>query len=326
MQSTWLLAQPTPGQVRAGDPLADADFHHAMAARAPGLAILLGERLARSRGAGGRTVAGAWADSGADVTVIADADPRHRSGTRLLVDGAVAVEQWARDIRALGATGACWHADLDSPTDQAPLTATVAGAITRAGLAPMLWVTGPGSSVHDTDGIRAIGDLLDRAAADGADLGRLRVCLRVDPSAREWGGRLGSLVTGLSAAIPHAVAQVVVVVPRDRLHLAQSDAYELEHAMAHESAAWPLTHCAGDLALRQVGGWWREPGLARRAGNRFETIVGQLARPTGPVYVHRHESPAAPGETGDQPRTGSPRTFDTSLFRGRSLYRHRSTR
>jgi hypothetical protein len=85
-----------------------------------------------------------------------------------------------------------------------------------------------------------------------------------------------------------------------------------------------VAHCAGDLALRQVGGWWREPGLARRAGNRFETILGQLGRPTGPVYVRRQDSATAhPGVAGqlEASRTRSSRIFDTSLFRRRSLYR-----
>src|SRR5215210_5816123 len=66
--TVWLLAQPTAGQARAGDPLADPGFHHAMAdrvtaGRSSSRGLLLGERLAWSRGSGGRTVAGAWAVS-----------------------------------------------------------------------------------------------------------------------------------------------------------------------------------------------------------------------------------------------------------------------
>ena len=337
MQSTWLLAQPHPGQVRAGDPIADPAFHDAMAARVgphpsspaagltPTLAILLGERLAHSRGPGGRTVAASWADRGVDVTVVADADPRHQSCTRqLLVDGPAAVEQWARNIRGLGATGACWHLDVESPADQARFTAEISGAIARANLAPMLWVTRPGSLVHGTDDLRRIGALLVRAADHGADLGRLTVSIRIDPSAQSWRDGLGALVADLRTSIPDQVAQVLVVAPRDRLHLAQSDAYDLTQAVAQPETAWPVAHCAGDLALRQVGGWWREPGLARRAGNRFETILGQLGRPTGPVYVRRDDSASAhPAVTGqlEAPRTRSSRIFDTSLFRRRSLYR-----
>ncbi len=263
MQGPWLLAHPTPGQVRAGEPLADPAFHHAMGARlspsspgtSAGRAILLGERLAWSRAPGGRTVAGAWADSGVEVTVIADADPRHQSATRqLLVDRAVAVEQWARNVRGLGATGACWHTDAESPGsmtgDHARVTAEIAGAIARAGLAPMLWVTRPGSPIHAVDALLRIGDLLGRAAAEGADLGRLTVCLPIDPSARSWRGRLDALVVELRNCIPAEVAQVLVVVPRDRLHLAQSDAYELSHAVARLATPWP------------VGALRRRPGAA----------------------------------------------------------------
>jgi hypothetical protein len=336
MPSTWLLAQPHPGQVRAGDPLADPAFHDAMAARVgphpsgpaadltPSLAILLGERLAHSRGPGGRTVAASWGDRGVDVTVVTDADPRHQSGTRqLLVDGPAAVEQWARNIRALGATGACWYLDVESLTDQARVTAQISAAITRADLDPTLWVSRPGSLVHGTDDLQRIGALLVRAADHGADLGRLTVSIRIDPSAQSWGDGLGSLVADLRTSIPDQVAQVLVVAPRDRLHLAQSDAYDLSQAVAHKATAWPVAHCAGDLALRQVGGWWREPGLARRAGNRFETILGQLSRPTGPVYVRHDSASARPAVTGQlaAPRKRSSRIFDTSLFRRRSLYR-----
>ena len=62
---TWLLAHPTPGQVRAVEPLADPAFHQAMARRAS--AVAAGTRYAGrscwasaspgSRGPGGRTVA-----------------------------------------------------------------------------------------------------------------------------------------------------------------------------------------------------------------------------------------------------------------------------
>ena len=323
--------------MRAGDPIADPAFHDAMAARAfprasgpsadltPTRAILLGERLARSRGPGGSTVAASWADRGVDVTVIADANPRHQSGTRqLLVDGPAAVEQWAHNIRGLGVTGACWHIDVESPADQARVTAEISGAIARANLAPMLWVTRRGSLVHGIDDLQRIGILLVRAAAHGADLGRLTVSIRIDPSAQSWRDGLGALVPDLRTSIPDQVAKVLVVVPRDRLHLAQRDAYDLTQAVAQQETPWPVAHCAGDLALRQVGGWWREPGLARRAGNRFETILGQLDRPTGPVYVRRQDSATAhPGATGqlEAPRTRSSRIFDTSLFRRRSLYR-----
>jgi hypothetical protein len=319
MQSIWLLAQPTPGQARAGDALADPGFHHAMAGRvsfarqpgSPDVGILLGERLARSRGPGGHTVAGAWSDSGAEVTVIADADPRHQSATRqLLVDGAGAVEQWARDVRRGGAGGACWHADLlpsAASVDQARLTAEILGAMVRAELAPTLWFTRPG--------LASIRELLEGAAAHGADLSRLTVVVPVAPPP----AGLGEVVDALRGLVPADIRRVLVVVPRVRLHLAQSDAFELAEATARRPLPWPVDHCAGDLALRQVGAWWREPGLARRAGNRFETILGQLARPTGPVYA-REQDPDGP-ERPDQPDAGARRVFDTSLFRRRSLYR-----
>ncbi len=324
MPSTWLLAHPSPGQVRAGDPLADPAFHFAMAPRSSGRTILLGERVARSRGSGGRTVTGAWADSGAAVIVIAETDPRHQSGDRLLVDGDLAVEHWARSIRGLGATGACWHTDVESPAHQARSIAGIATAISATGLTPMLWVTQPGSPAHGPDDLQRIGVLLESAAAEGADLAGLTVCLGVDPSAPTWRGHLGALVADLRTALPATLAQVLVVAPRERLHLAQGDAYDLFHAVEQESPPWPVAHCAGDLALRQVAGWWREPGLARRAGNRFETILGQLSRPTGPVYARRHEpTPQVPAPNGPA-RSRRPRTFDTSLFRKRSLYRSRT--
>lgn len=331
MQSTWLLAQPSPGQVRAEDALADPEFHRAMAARVssgvPGLGLLLGERLARSRGQGGRTVAGSWADCGAEVTVIADADPRHQSATRqLLVDGAGSVEQWACSIRGLGGTGACWHADVGptaAPADHARLTADMVGALTRAGLAPALWVTGRGGLAQSAQGRERIRDLLEGAQSHGADLSRLTVCVPVEPPTDASGARvgLGEVVTDLRRFIPAGVRQVLVVVPRLRLHLAQGDAFELADACARRRFPWPLAHCAGDLALRQVAGWWREPGLARRAGNRFETILGQLARPTGPVYVRRDDPSDGAPEPIDPPEARARGIFDTSLFRRRSLYR-----
>jgi hypothetical protein len=330
--ATWLLAQPTTGETRAGDPMADPAFHHAMAARlspgSPARAILLDERLARSRGPGGRTVAGSWADSGVQVTVIADADPRHQSGTRrLLVDGADAVEQWARNVRELGATGACWHTDLESrgtpAEDQARVTAEIAKAMARADLAPMLWIDRSGSTPHGQHALPRIRQLLDGAGAHGADLSRLTVCLAVDPPEGPLQGDLAALVAVLRLAIPACVGQVLVVVPRDRLHLAQSDAYEISHSLAQHPAPWPVAHCPGDLALRQVGGWWREPGLASRAGNRFVTILDQLATPTGPVHTH-HAPAAGVPEQLDHPNTRTLRLFDTSLFRKRSLYRSRT--
>jgi hypothetical protein len=117
-----------------------------------------------------------------------------------------------------------------------------------------------------------------------------------------------------------------VVVPRERLHLAQGDAYELAQAVAERTFPWPVAHCAGDLALRQVGGWWREPGLARRAGHRFETMLGQLARPTGPVYVRLQEPGPEVPELPPPPVARPRRVFDTSLFRRRTLYRSRIPR
>jgi hypothetical protein len=330
--ATWLLAQPTTGQTRAGDPMADPAFHHAMAARlspgSPARAILLDERLARTRGPGGRTVAASWADSGVQVTVVADADPRHQSATRqLLVDGADAVEQWARNVRELGAAGACWHTDVESPgplaADQARVTAEIAQAMARADVAPMLWLDRSGTTPHGPHTLQRIRRLLDGAAAHGADLSRLTVSLAVDPPEGPSRGDLGELVAALRLAIPASVAQVLLVVPRDRLHLAQGDAYEIAHSAARHPAPWPVAHCAGDLALRQVAGWWREPGLAPRAGNRFETILDQLATPTGPVQTHQGSATGVPEQL-DHPNTRALRLFDTSLFRRRSLYRSRA--
>ena len=61
MQSTWLLAQPTPGQVRAGDALADPEFHHAMAARlSPGSP---GRSAGRSAGRSSPTGRSSWASA-----------------------------------------------------------------------------------------------------------------------------------------------------------------------------------------------------------------------------------------------------------------------
>jgi hypothetical protein len=193
--------------------------------------------------------------------------------------------------------------------------------MTRADLIPTLWLSGPGGR----SGFEPILEVLEGAESHGADLGRLTVCVSVasPPGAEAGSGRsaLGEALAGLRGSVPASVSQVVVVLPRVRLHLAQGDAFELADAVARQSFPWPVGHCAGDLALRQVGGWWREPGLAPRAGNRFETILGQLASPTGPVYVRRHEQGADEPAPVDVRERRARRVFDTSLFRRRSLYR-----
>ena len=110
------------------------------------MAVLLGERLAWRRGPGGRTVARSWADAGAEVTVIADTDPRHQAATRqLLVDGSWAVEQWVSRVRELGVRGVCWHTVLTSSGADARVIAEFVRAVAEAGLDPMLWVSLPGT-------------------------------------------------------------------------------------------------------------------------------------------------------------------------------------
>jgi hypothetical protein len=207
--------------------------------------------------------------------------------------------------------------------DHARLTADMVRALTGAGLAPALWLTRRGGPAQSPQGRERIRSLLEDARSHGADLSRLTVCVPVEPPADASGGRagIGEVVTELRRAIPAEVRQVVVVVARFRLHLAQGDAFELAEAVGRRTFPWPVAHCAGDLVLRQVGGWWREPGLARRAGNRFETILGQLAEPTGPVYARRDEASAGTPEPVDPPEARTRGIFDTSLFRRRSLYR-----
>ena len=63
----------------------------------------------------------------------------------------------------------------------------------------------------------------------------------------------------LRGAIPAQVGQLIVVIPRDRLHLAQGDAYELARVVAQRETPWPVAHSAGSLALVQAGEWWLVP-------------------------------------------------------------------
>ena len=130
----------------------------------------------------------------------------------------------------------------------------------------------------------------------------------------------------LRLAIPEQIGQLIVVVPRDRLHLAQGDAFELARAVARQPTPWPLTHCAGGLALVQAGQWWQVPERADGAGDRFETILSQLHRPTGPVFVRHHDSDALPSRASRSSDTRSRTRFDTSLFRRRSLFGSRTSR
>ena len=328
---TWVLAHPTSEQERAVEPLADPSFHQALAAArcadALPMAVMLGERLAWRRGPGGRTVARSWADAGAAVTLIADSDPRHQAATRqLLVDGSWAVEQWVSRVRELGVRGVCWHTVLTSPEVDARVIADFARVAAEAGLDPMLRFSLPGPAADRGDTWQRAHDLLGQLTAHGAELSRLTVCLLVEPPAGDWGTGLDQLVENLRLAIPEQIGQLIVVVPRDRLHLAQGDAFELARAVARQPTPWPLTHCAGGLALVQAGQWWQVPERADGAGDRFETILSQLHRPTGPVFVRHHDSDALPSRASRSSDTRSRTRFDTSLFRRRSLFGSRTSR
>ena len=99
----------------------------------------------------------------------------------------------------------------------------------------------------------------------------------------------------LRLAIPEQIGQVIVVVPRDRLHLAQGDAFGARPGRRPAADALAARRTVrADLPWCRPVEWWQVPERADGAGDRFETILSQLHRPTGPVFVLHHDSDALP--------------------------------
>ena len=309
MQSTWLLAQPHPGQVRAGDPIADPAFHDAMAARVCRSPVRPVSRPDTNCGdPPGRTPRPQPRARGQDRCRVLGRPGRRRDGDRRCrsatpVGHASAPRRRAGGRRAVGPRHPRARCDRSllahrrrvASQTTLGVTAEIAGAIARADLAPMLWVTRPGSLVHGTDDLQRIGDLLVRAAAHGADLSRLTVSSA--STRRRSRGATASVRSWpiCGPAIPAQVAQVLVVVPRDRLHLAQSDAYDLtpgRRAAGNTLAGGPLRRRPGSPAGRRLVARARagpacrqplrdHPRPARspdRAGLRASSRVAQLTR------------------------------------------------
>lgn len=323
----WVVAHPTAAQERSGEPLADPAFHQAIARSRTGhdavAGVIVSEQLAWRRGPGGQAVARVWAESGAEVAVIADADPRHQADTRqLLVDGSASVTEWGRRIRDLGATMACWHTILESSEAFVPAKADVVAALIDSGLDPMLRISVPGTSLDSPRALRRLGELLTGLDSRGYDLSHLTLCVPM-PMPRHAGQGLGArLVDGLVGAVPDQVRAVVVISSRDHLHLAQADACDLAKALSLRVTPWPVAYSAGDLALRAAAARWRAPDLVGDAARRFDKILEVLAQPTVPAYTGwpTDDTPTTDMQLQD-PATGPRQKFDTSLFRIRSLYR-----
>lgn len=329
MRPVWVVAQPTAAQDRSRHPLADPAFHHALARSRsdPGAlaGVLLSEQLARRRGPGGQTVARVWAESGAEVAVVAGADPRHQANTRrLLVDGAASVLAWGDSVRELGATIACWHTILDSPGTLVPAKAEVVAALVDSGLDPMLRISVPGSSIDHPHALRLLGELLVGLGMRGYDLSSLTVCVPMPTTPHVGQGVASRLVDGLIASVPQQVRAVVVISSRDHLHLARADAGDLAQALSRRGTAWPVAHSAGDMALRAAAAWWQAPELAGGAARRFDRILELLARPMGTAFTGRPADDAPTDAPQPGTAAGPRREFDTSLFRARSLYRRPS--
>jgi hypothetical protein len=334
---TWILAQPTAAQERSGDPAADSRFHVELA-RAWGrrtdrsvlAGVLLSERLAGRRGPGGETVARVWSDSGAAVAVMADHDPRGQNDSRqLLVDNANAVRDWATRTRQLGADLACWHAVVDDSGAVAPTRAEVLAALLDGGLSPMLRVGLPGSSLMHAEGQDRLRDLLDGLAGSGCDLAHLILCLSMSvPTSTAFDAvhtRAAELVSGLVTAIPPQVRQVLLVSRQGHPLVSEYEASGVARATADLLPPWPISYSAGDLALRHAAAWWGVPGPTELAPMRFNAVLTRLARPPGfPWSAEPDDLEDTRQEDGNVGRApGRRRTFDTSLFRTRTLYTSR---
>jgi hypothetical protein len=322
----WVVAHPTVAQERSAEPLADPAFHHAIAQSRAGQSlagVIVSEQLAWRRGPGGHAVGQVWAQSGAEVAVIAGPDPRHQADARqLLVDGAASVIGWGRRVHELGATMACWPTILDAPEAIVPAKAELFTALIDSGLDPMLRISVPGTSLDNPHVLGRLAELLAGLGSRGCDLSRLTLCVPM-PMPHHAGQGLGArLVDGLVDSVPDQVRAIVVISSRDHLHLAQADAWDLADAISRRSTPWPIAYSAGDMALRAAAAWWRGPELAGDAERRFEKILELLAQPMIPAYTGwpTDDAPATDAQA-SRATTSPPRGFDTSLFRMRSLFR-----
>jgi hypothetical protein len=337
---TWIIAQPTVAQERSGDPVADSRFHVELARawarrtdRSALTGVLLSERLARRRGPGGESVARAWSDTGASVAVMADHDPRGQNDSRqLLVDNTSAVRDWGSQVRQLGADLGCWHAVVDESGAFAPTRAELLTGLLDGGLSPMLRVSLPGTSLLHDEGLERLRDLLARLAESRCDVAQLTLCLSMSvPTSTAFDAmqtRASQLIGGLVTAVPAQVRQVLLVSRQGHPLVGEYEASGIARATAELLPPWPISYSAGELALRHAAAWWQVPGLTGLAPVRFNAVLTRLARPPG----HPGSSEPGPGlqDPGQEGGTvgqapGQRRSFDTSLFRTRSLYTSRKS-
>ena len=310
----WVVARPTGAEERSAHPVADPALHDALARSQAGrgrlAGIVLGERLARTRGVGGRTVSHVWADAGVAVAVVPDPDPRTQSQRRqLLVDDCSAVRAWGERMRDLGAGLVWWPA-------ASPIHCI--DALVDVGLRPMLRVDRPVA-----DPAQDLTDLVVGLVDDGCDLADVVLCVPSPPVRSAPPGTVGPdaadrFVTALVAAVPEQAGGVVVTADPDSALVGGADAAALARALAGIGAPWPVGFSAGGQAIRHAASAWQLPEAAEEAPARFDAVLDRLHRARReplPGVVPPAVDPAIPPAV---PARGD--RFDTTLLRSRSLY------
>ena len=323
----WVVAQPTSAEERIRHPISDPALHEVLARSQAGrdrlAGIVLGERLARTRGSGGRTVSHAWADAGVPVAVVPDPDPRTQSQRRqLLVDDRTAVLAWGGRMRELGAKLAWWSVTVDAP---APPISCV-DALVTAGLRPMLRVAV--SLTPDTSGTLGLSDFLDSIAEGAFDLADVVLCVPGTPARSTPPGEVGAavaerFVSTLVSAIPERARGVVVTPDSAGGLVGGPDAAAFARSLVSAGVPWPVSFSAGGLPFRRAADYWPVPELAAEAPARFDAVLDRLHRarsePLTGTRAQGDVSAALPPD--DAPPRRS--RFDSTLLRSRSLYSSR---
>ena len=264
------------------------------------------------------------------MTVIADVDPRQQSGHP---SSSSSTAPWpSTRVGPQGPLARCdrsvLHADAEPPPDHARAHGPDRGGDRPRRAVSRALLSARAAGLARARRRRPLGGSVPCSSArrpTAPTLSRLAVSISHRPRRREsWRGALRRASWPICGpTIPAQVAQVLVVVPRDRLHLAQSERLRprarpprRQRHRPRPSPAAPAT----SLSARSAS-WRREPGLApaSRPPLRDHPRPG-CARPTRPdprtSSGRRHSSArACPGSSSPRCARAARRSSSASLFR-----------